>query len=208
MFGLMRIYVDKLPIKMKRSLSKEASVWRDTIITMKKDGQWAWNMLDFSDTLGAFADPDSLRDRGFVDLKCWWVLYGSSTPNLQALTLKLLGQLCSSSCCERNWSTYSFIHFSKRNKLTPARAEDLVYVHNILCLLSQNSEEHNEEEIKMWDIGGDGFESFQGAGILDFITLSLDEPTMEALLFADDGGDNEEVIGLVSTSSWDIWRRL
>jgi len=54
----------------------------------------------------------------------------------------------------------------------------------------------------MWDIGGDGFDSFQSVGVLNFATLSLDEPTMEVVLFADDGeGDNEEVIGLASTSS-------
>ena len=55
----------------------------------------------------------------------------------------------------------------------------------------------------MWDIGGDGFNLFQGVSILDFTALSLDEPTMEAVLFADDGeGDNvnEEVIELSSTS--------
>ena len=43
----------------------------------------------FSDALGAFADLDSLRDRGFVNPMCWWVIYDSSTPNLQALVLKL-----------------------------------------------------------------------------------------------------------------------
>ena len=44
----------------------------------------------------------------------------------------------------------------------------------------------------MWDIGGDGFDSFQGVGVLNFASLSLDKPTMEAVLFADDGdGDNE-----------------
>ena len=80
----------------------------------------------FLGTLGAFTDPNSLRDRGFVDLKCWWVLYSSSTPNLQALALKFLGQPCSFSCCERNWSRCSFIHSLKWNKLTPTRAEDLV----------------------------------------------------------------------------------
>jgi len=62
-----------------------------------------------------------------------------------------------------------------------------VYVHNNLCLLSRNSAEYNEEETKMWDIGGDGFDLFQGAGVLDFATLSLDEPTMEIVLFANDG---------------------
>jgi len=59
----------------------------------------------------------------------------------------------------------------------------------------------------MWDIDEDDFDSFQGDDILDFITLSLDELTMEAELFMDDGeGDNvnEEVIGLASTSSWSL----
>jgi len=41
----------------------------------------------FLDALGAFADPNSLRNRGSKDSKCWWVLYGSSTPNLRALAL-------------------------------------------------------------------------------------------------------------------------
>ena len=54
----------------------------------------------------------------------------------------------------------------------------------------------------MWDIDGDGFDSFQSIDILDLITLSLDELTMEVMLFADDGeGDNEKVIGLTLTSS-------
>ena len=43
----------------------------------------------------------------------------------------------------------------------------------------------------MWDIGGDGFDSFQGTDILDFATFSLDELTMEAMLADDGEGDNE-----------------
>ncbi|XP_020267247.1 uncharacterized protein LOC109842776 [Asparagus officinalis] len=156
----------------------------------------------FSAALDIFRDPDSLADRGFMDPAAWWALYGSSTPNIQALAFKLLGQPCSSSCCERNWSTYSFIHSLKRNKMTPERAEDLVYVHSNLRLLSRSSQEYKEGESKLWDIGGDAFDSFQGAGILDVATLSLDEPTMEAMLFADDEGPgNEEVIELASTLS-------
>ena len=48
---------------------------------------------------------------------------------------KLLRQLCSSSCAERNWSIYKYIHSLKRNKMTPAHAKDLVYVHSNLQLL-------------------------------------------------------------------------
>ena len=71
--------------------------------------------------------------------------------------------------------------------MTLARAKDLVYVYNNLRLFSRNLEEYNEEETKMWDIDGDGSDSFQGIDIQDLATLSLDEPTMEAALFTDDG---------------------
>jgi hypothetical protein len=84
----------------------------------------------FSAALEEFAEYDSLNDRGTMEPKHWWVVHGASVPTLQKLAFKLLGQPSSSSCCERNWSTYSFIHSIKRNKLTPQRAEDLVYVHN------------------------------------------------------------------------------
>ena len=72
----------------------------------------------------------------------WWLCFGASTPNLQQLALKLLSQPATSSCCERNWSTYSQIHNIKRNKLTSKRAEDLVYVHSNLRLLSRTSDDY------------------------------------------------------------------
>ena len=92
-----------------------------------------------------------------MSLVKWWVVDGTSAPMLQSIALKLLGQPCSSSCCERNWSIYNFIHSMKRNKLTPQRAKDLVYVYNNLQLLSMRSPNYIEGEFKMWDIGGDGF---------------------------------------------------
>jgi len=127
-----------------------------------------------------------------MEPKNWWVTYGSTTPNIQALTFKFLVQPCSSSCCERNWSTYSFIQSLKRNKLTPARAEDLIYVHTNFRLLSRSLAEYKKGETKLWDIGENGFETFHGAGILDVASLSLDEPTMEAVVFADDERYDED----------------
>jgi len=41
-------------------------------------------------------------------------------------------------------------------------------------------------------LSGDGFEMFQGTGILNVTSLSLDEPTMEAMVFADDEGGDED----------------
>ena len=77
----------------------------------------------------------------------------------------------------------------KRNKLTPQRAEDLVYVHNNLRLLSRRSPNYNEGESKMWDIRGDDFDSMdiENAGILEIANLSLDEPELEAMLFDSEG---------------------
>ncbi|KAF7814839.1 Dimer_Tnp_hAT domain-containing protein [Senna tora] len=120
-------------------------------------------------------------------------MYGSSAPLLQNLVLKLLSQPCSSSCCERNLSTYSFIHSVRRNKITPKRAEDLVFVHTNLRLLSRRSSKYKDGETKMWDIGGDRWEHFDGPGTLEVASLSLDEPELEANLLAVDGGENDEI---------------
>ena len=119
----------------------------------------------------------------------WWIVHGTSAPMLQSITLKLLRQPYSSSCCERNWSIYNFIYSMKRNKLTPQRAEDLVYVHNNLRLLSKRSPNYNEGESKIWDIGGDDFGSIdiENAGILEIVNLSFDELELEAILFDSEG---------------------
>jgi hypothetical protein len=44
----------------------------------------------------------------------------------------------SSSSCERNWSSYSFVHSKARNRLLPSRAEDSVYVYTNSRVLNQN----------------------------------------------------------------------
>ncbi|CAL9001795.1 unnamed protein product [Prunus brigantina] len=139
----------------------------------------------FSMCLDDFGAIDAMNDRFHMEPMVWWIVHGSSTPNLQSIALKLLGQPCSSSCCERNWSTYSFIHSLRRNKLTPQRAEDLVFVHNNLHLLSRKSPSYKEGVTQMWDIGGDGFDNLgeEGVGMLEIANLSLDEPSLEVALF-------------------------
>ena len=147
------------------------------------------SMLLFFACLEDFSSSDSINDRWYMSPIKWWVVQGTSTPMLQSIALKLLGQPCSFSCCERNWSTYNFIHSMKRNKLTLQRAEDLVYVHNNLRFLSRRSPNYNEGKSKMWDIGGDGFDSMdiENAGILEIADLSLDEPELEVILFDSEG---------------------
>ncbi|TXG61423.1 hypothetical protein EZV62_012786 [Acer yangbiense] len=80
---------------------------------------------NFSMFLEDFVGSDSMDDRSFMSPEKWWAIHGNSIKTLQGIAFKLLGQPCSSSCCERNWSTYNFIHSMRRNKITPQRAEDL-----------------------------------------------------------------------------------
>ncbi|XP_057418633.1 uncharacterized protein LOC130712831 [Lotus japonicus] len=137
-----------------------------------------------------FYDADVRGDRGQIDARSWWLTHGAHAPLIQQVALKLLGQSCSSSCSERNWSTYSFIHYLKSYKMTPERAKDLVFVHSNLRLISRISPQYHEGETKMWDIAGDVFESLDegGCGILKVANLSLDEQELEAIFFNDDDG--------------------
>ncbi|KAK2648223.1 hypothetical protein Ddye_015712 [Dipteronia dyeriana] len=136
---------------------------------------------NFSMFLGDFRGSDSMNDRGFLTSDIWWGIHGSSIKTLQAIALKLLGQPCSSSCCELNWSTYNFIHSMRRNKIAPQRAEDLVFVHTNLRLLSRRTPSYNEGVSQLWDVGGDGYDSMEmeNAGMLEISDFSLDEPQLD-----------------------------
>uniref|UniRef100_A0A7N2LNF3 Uncharacterized protein n=1 Tax=Quercus lobata TaxID=97700 RepID=A0A7N2LNF3_QUELO len=143
-------------------------------------------------------DEDNMEDRWSYNPMLWWSTYGSTLPLLQTLALKLLEQPCSSSCAERNWSTYGFIHSMRRNKITPKCAEDLVFVHSNLRLLSRRRPEYNIGESKKWDIGGDNWdEPFGGPGLLEIAYLTLDEPEMEtSIVENNDYVDDDDVVVL------------
>jgi len=132
---------------------------------------------------GCFADRESIEDQALFEPKQWWGLHGQRTPELKSLALKLLGQPASSSSCERNWSTYGFIDSVTRNRLTPPRAEDLVFVHSNMRLLSRKSDDYMKGPTQMWDVGADNHETFHGAGILEHADLSLDESEFEWIYF-------------------------
>ena len=116
---------------------------------------------------------------------------------LQTIALKLLDQPCSSSCAKRNWSTYGFIHCLRGNRITPKHAEELVFVHSNLQLLSRSREEYTKGKSQKWDIGGDTWdEPFGGPGLLETANLTLDEPEIEISLVenGDYGDDNDVVV--------------
>ena len=59
----------------------------------------------------------------------WWDLHGVTAPELYSLAIKFLSPSVNTSCAERAWSTYGFIHNVKRNMMNADHAESLVYVH-------------------------------------------------------------------------------
>ena len=44
----------------------------------------------------------------------WWKTFGTATPNLAKLAIRVLSQGTSASSCERNWSTFYLIHHQKK----------------------------------------------------------------------------------------------
>ncbi|KAF8403393.1 hypothetical protein HHK36_011495 [Tetracentron sinense] len=72
-----------------------------------------------------------------VDVLEWWQFHGGSTLQLRNIAIKVLSQSVSTTSAERVWSTYSYIHSVKRNRLNSTRANSLVYIHSNLRLLSR-----------------------------------------------------------------------
>jgi hypothetical protein len=55
-------------------------------------------------------------------------LYGTETPALQKMAIRILSLTASSSGCERNWSGFDGVHTKKRNRLTVDHLNKLVYI--------------------------------------------------------------------------------
>jgi hypothetical protein len=74
----------------------------------------------------------------------------------------------------------------RRNKLTPKCAEDLVYVHNNLRLVSRSTNDYVTRPSKMWDVGADEHETFDGISVLQEAELTLDELRLEVMMIEDE----------------------
>ncbi|XP_061356814.1 uncharacterized protein LOC133301208 [Gastrolobium bilobum] len=189
-----RILVDhssRVPPHMDLELTQERQkCLRRFFPSMEDRSRISLEYADFISNSGTFGDFDAINTQYTMDPKSWWLLYGTFTPMLQKIALRLVQQPSSSSCAECNWSTYSFVHSIKRNKITPKRAEDLVYVHSNLRLLSRKTPSYAQGANQMWDIAGDTFDSLDDIGDLQFASLSLDEPKIEAMIIQDGDENN------------------
>ncbi|XP_062203444.1 uncharacterized protein LOC133905699 [Phragmites australis] len=64
----------------------------------------------------------------FSYIVLWWGAYGGLAYGLQSLAKRIVSLCTSASGCERNWSTFEFIHTKKRNRLEHKRLNKLVYI--------------------------------------------------------------------------------
>jgi hypothetical protein len=78
----------------------------------------------------------------------WWQMFSYSTPALQKLAIRLVSQCASATECERNWSTFAFIHTKVRNRLTYEKLHKLVYVNYNLRIQNSIDEDsqHNDDD--------------------------------------------------------------
>lgn len=108
---------------------------------------------------GSFGLPEALEDAPNMPAHLWWDMYGNSAAELKRFAMKILSQVSSSSACERNWSTYDFIHSRRRNRLLPTTAKDLVWVFTNGRLADRHDNSSNEEVFVGWDAMQESSES-------------------------------------------------
>ncbi|XP_068486767.1 uncharacterized protein [Phaseolus vulgaris] len=77
---------------------------------------------------GAFAMDDAKESRKTILPGEWWEMFGYRTPELKRFAIQILSLTCSSSGCERNWSSFEMVHTKRRNRLHQKKMNDLVYV--------------------------------------------------------------------------------
>lgn len=174
--------------RMRNKCLKKIFPTEDDLLAVKQEyANFAFFGIEGHFNLDSGADTDTF------DPKMWWMAHGASEPKLQSLALKLLSQPASSSCYEKNWSTYRFIKKIMKSEQRPEWADDLVFVHTNLRLLARISEDYlMDPRSRMWDVGGD--DSIFVASIVERANFFLDEPEFELEMLEleedDRGGEN------------------
>ena len=115
----------------------------------------------------------------------WWTSHGAGCPILQQLAMRILSQVTSSSCCERNWSTYGNLYSLKKSRLEQSRAEAMVYVHTNLRLIYRKRQEWLNGRTKMWDVFPDDM-GLDNNIELALANMDLTDPVLEPVTFDDE----------------------
>ncbi|XP_047163320.1 uncharacterized protein LOC124833007 [Vigna umbellata] len=85
-------------------------------------------IVEFHNARGLFGMEDAKECRKELNPGEWWDMFGDGTPELKRFAIRILSLTCSSSGCERNWSSFEMVHTKRRNRLHQKKMNDLVYV--------------------------------------------------------------------------------
>lgn len=83
---------------------------------------------------GLFGRPMALAAAKTMPAHRWWSSFGSGTPELQLVATRVLSQTVSASACERNWSTFEFVHTKKRNRLSSQKVTSVIF-HSVIFVV-------------------------------------------------------------------------
>ena len=97
-------------------------------------------LLQYKAHSGPFNNSSAWKSACDVDIITWWKgNFSSVTPELTRFVVCILSIPTSSAASERNWTTFSYIHDRKRNKLTPEHVFKLVYIYFNYKLKNSNN---------------------------------------------------------------------
>nr|KYP38381.1 hypothetical protein KK1_040364 [Cajanus cajan] len=169
---------------------------------VKKSYEPVWNIIDERwdkqlhrplHAAAYYLNPHFHYDPNFRDddVEVKQGLYNCMTRLLKKFAIRVLSLTCSSSGCERNWSSFEMVHTKRRNRLHQRKMNDLVYVMYNLKLKSKQvkrnlvipfDELHSDDE---W-ITEEGDAIFNGEDV--------QPPLRDENENVDDGG-NVELVG-------------
>ncbi|ESN90190.1 hypothetical protein HELRODRAFT_182681, partial [Helobdella robusta] len=104
---------------------------------------------------GVFGRPMAIAAAKTMPGHKWWMSFGAQTPELQKIAVRVLSQVTSAGSCERNWSTFDFIHTKKRNRLACKTVEKIVNVHCNLQLVTKIEDINYIDEYIDWSSDAD-----------------------------------------------------
>ena len=66
-------------------------------------------LIEFHFTKGLFSMENAKDCRKVMLPGEWWEMFGDGTPELKRFAIRVLNLTCSSSGCERNWSSFEMV---------------------------------------------------------------------------------------------------
>ncbi|KAL5194284.1 PHD finger protein ING1 [Glycine soja] len=120
----------------------------------------------------------------------WWRMFGSQTPNLQKLAIKILSLTCSASGCEKNWSVFEQQRYNARDEIDPISLNDIDVCNEWLVgEMDQDDDNDAENDLVFEDDDALNWATvYQASGNID---LESEEEEIMVNFEASDGEEGE-----------------